>query len=84
MATPQPPQQPLVSAPVTLLDIYTRQVEMGAQLAVIGEQLKQLPDHEQRIRVLEASRARLAGACVAVGAVAGGAAGWVALVLTHR
>lgn len=38
---------------VTLLDIYTRQVEMNAQLAVIHEQLRAIPDHENRLRALE-------------------------------
>jgi hypothetical protein len=36
-----------------LLDIWTKQVEIGAQLGVISEQLKAIPDHEQRIRALE-------------------------------
>ena len=45
--------QPLASAPVTILDVYTKQVELGAQLAVIHEQLKAIPDHEARIRALE-------------------------------
>lgn len=75
---------PMPTAPVTLLDIYTRQVEMGAQLAVIAEQLKQLPDHENRLRVLEASRARLTGVCVTLAAITGGGAGWVALAVTRH
>jgi hypothetical protein len=31
--------------------------EMGAQLAVISEQLKDIPDHEHRIRLLEQAAA---------------------------
>ncbi len=38
---------------IRLLDVFAKQVEMGAQLAVISEQLRQLPDHEIRIRALE-------------------------------
>jgi hypothetical protein len=36
-----------------LLDIWTKQVEIGSQLGVITEQLKAIPDHEQRLRALE-------------------------------
>jgi hypothetical protein len=79
MTQPQVPQ-----APVTLLDIYTRQVEMGAQLAVIHEQLKAIPDHEQRIRLLEAARAKVWGAAAVLGAVGGGGAAWIALAVSHR
>jgi hypothetical protein len=82
--TQLPPQPPLPVAPVTLLDIYTRQVEMGAQLAVIHEQLKAIPDHEQRIRVLERAKATVWGAAAALGAVCGGGAAWIALAVTHR
>lgn len=80
--TDQPHLQ-MPAAPVTLLDIYTRQVEMGAQLGVIHEQLKAIPDHETRIRSLEAASAKLIGACLVVSALAGGAAAWIALVI-HR
>lgn len=38
---------------ITLLDIYTRQVEMASTLAVIHEQLRAIPDHETRLRSLE-------------------------------
>jgi hypothetical protein len=75
---------PMPSAAVTILDVYAKQVEMGAQLGVIHEQLKAIPDHEQRIRALESARYRLAGACTVAGALAGGAAGWIALVLSHH
>jgi hypothetical protein len=80
----EPPPHP------SLLDIYTWQLEMVTQvaviheqLAVIHEQLKAIPDHETRIRVLDASRARLAGAYLVCSALAGGGAGWLTL-LTHH
>ena len=38
---------------VTLLDIYTRQVQLDSKVDVIHEQLKAIPDHEDRIRALE-------------------------------
>jgi hypothetical protein len=71
-------------ASVSLLDVYTRQVEMGAQLAVIHEQLKAIPDHELRIRALESARARIWGAAITLGAIAGGGASWIALAVSHR
>jgi hypothetical protein len=36
-----------------LSQILLKQGEMGIQLAVISEQLKAVPDHENRIRSLE-------------------------------
>jgi hypothetical protein len=75
---------PTVSVPaaqVTIVDVFAKQVEMGAQLAVIHEQLKQLPDHEQRIRSLESAKAKVWGAAMVLGAIAGGGAGWVALAI---
>lgn len=85
MAEPQ--QVPAAVVPVVtvnMLDIYTKQVEMGTQLAVISEQLRDLPDHEARIRILETTRARLYGACALLAAVAGSAAGWLTLLTAHR
>jgi hypothetical protein len=66
------------------LDLYTEQVDMKAQLAVIYEQLRQLPDHEARIRMLEASRAKLVGACVALSAVVSTAGTWLGIILTRH
>ena len=84
MTAALPPQPPMPVAPVTLLDIYTRQVEMGAQLAVIHEQLKAIPDHEQRIRILEASRARLFGAAAAISVFISAAGTWIGVIVTRR
>jgi len=72
----------LVSEAAELLGAM--QVEMGAQLAVIHEQLKAIPDHEQRIRVLEAAKAKMIGASLVIGALGGGAASWIALPVTRR
>jgi hypothetical protein len=72
------------AAPVTLLDIYTRQIEMGGQLTLINERLNAIPDHENRIRALEASKAKLYGAAVTL-SVGGSAAGtWIGIILAHR
>jgi hypothetical protein len=50
---------------------------MGAQLAVIAEQLKDIPDHEARLRVLERARWPLPTMAV-VASVGAGIAAWVA------
>ena len=73
-----------MASPVTLLDIYTRQMEVSAALAVIHEQLKTVPDHEQRIRRLEASRAKLVGAAVAISATVSALGTWLGLVVAHH
>lgn len=78
------PIQPAMASPVTLLDIYTRQMEVSAALAVIHEQLKTVPDHEQRIRRLEASRAKLVGAAVAISATVSALGTWLGLVVAHH
>lgn len=83
--TPDIPQAPMMAAaPVTLLDIYTRQVEMGGQLAVIHEQLRAIPDHEARIRRLEEAKARIYGAAFAISVVTSTIAGYLGHVLTHK
>jgi len=84
VTTPQPPQAPLAAAPVTILDVFTKQVEMGAQLAVIHEQLKAIPDHEARIRVLEASRSKMMGAAAAVAALVSAGGTWIGVVVTRH
>jgi hypothetical protein len=95
------PHQPIAAGPADgmLAQILLKQGEMGTQLAVISEKLSDLPDHEQRIRTLEAaqpadheqrirvletSRAKIFGASVVLGAVAGGGASWIALAVTRR
>lgn len=69
-------------APV-LAQILAKQAEMSTQLAVIIEQLKTMPDHEQRIRVLERFRYTLAGMAL-LGGVAAGSLGYlIGWVLRH-
>lgn len=72
------------TAPVTLLDIYTRQVEMGAQLAVIHEQLKAIPDHETRLRRLESFYWKFVGAALAASALSSGLITWISLAVAHH
>ena len=72
------------AAQVTIVDVFAKQIEMGAQLLVIHEQLKQLPDHEQRLRALEAAKAKIWGAAAVLGAICGGGAGWIALAVARR
>jgi len=55
--------------------------EMGAQLAVITEQLKSIPDHEQRLRALERARWPLP-TVAGIAAVGSAVAAWVAVA--HR
>jgi hypothetical protein len=81
---PDAQHPPIPATPVTILDVYAKQVEMGAQLAVIHEQLKALPDHEARIRVLETARAKLLGAAMAVSAIVSAGVTWIGLGLTHH
>jgi hypothetical protein len=45
------PAEPV--AVIRLTDIYREQVAMSAQLAVMSEQLRQVPDHEARLRAVE-------------------------------
>lgn len=78
----QPPGYPV--ATVSVLDVFTRVVEMQVELATIRAALADLPDHEVRLRVLESAKAKVYGAAIALGAVAGGGASWIALALAHR
>ena len=70
---PDPQPQPVHV--IGLLDVYAEQVKMGAQLDVIKEQLKAIPDHEARMRALERFRFTLLGAAIAGEALAG-VIGW--------
>jgi hypothetical protein len=51
------------------------------KLAVMREQLKRIPDHEDRIRVLESAKAKLIGAAAAVSALVSAI---VTLIATHH
>ncbi len=76
--------QLLQSAPVTILDVYTKQIELGAQLAVIHEQLRAIPDHESRLRALERFRFTLMGAAIAVSAAVSGVGTWLGLMISRH
>ena len=97
MTTPPAPVIP--QAPVTILDVYTEQIKLGAQLSVIHEQLKAIPDHEARIRTVEAvlppnlearlgsletTKAKMIGAAVAVSALVSALGTWVGIALTRH
>ena len=67
--------------------IVDRQATMATDVAVIKAGMSAVTDHEQRIRVLEAARARVAAvwaAAAAVGAILGGLGGWLAAFFTVR
>lgn len=79
---PQPAM--MAVATVSVLDIFAKVVEIQVELGKINTRLDDIPDHETRIRVLEQTRARLYGACAVLAVIAGGGAGWLAVILSHR
>lgn len=68
---------------VTILDVYTRQVQLDAKLDIINDRLQAIPDHEQRIRILEAGRAKLAGAVLAASMLISAAGTWIGFLATR-
>ncbi len=78
------PAPVIPASPVTILDVYTKQVELGAQLAVIHEQLKAIPDHEARIRRLEEAKARIYGAALAISLIVSAAGTWIGVMVTRH
>lgn len=58
--------------------------EIKTQLAVISEQLKAVPDHENRIRVLETARAKAYGAAVASGILSSSVGGIIIWALSRH
>jgi len=76
---------PLIpQAPVTILDVYTKQIELAGDIKLIRQQLDAIPDHENRIRRLEDARAKMIGAAIAVSALVSGLGTWIGFVLNHR
>lgn len=67
-------------ASVSVVDIFTKVIEMQVQLAAISQQLTDLPDHEARLRVLERFRYTLAGLAI----VGGGLSGYVGYLIGRR
>jgi len=76
------PMQPV--ATVGMLDVFTKVVEMQVELAKINEKLYDLPDHEARLRVLEAAKAKVYGGAAVIAAVMGSGAGWLVLALARH
>jgi len=71
---------PPVDESVRLLDIYTKQIQLGTQIAVMDEKLKVITDHEVRLRVLERFRYTLMGVASAVGVVSA----WITNLILSR
>lgn len=68
MTQPLMPAQQIISQDIKLLDIYTKQIEMSADMKALKDTL---PDHESRIRALERWRYGLPlASLLAVGSVA--------------
>ena len=77
-------QMSVPASRVTLLDIYTRQIEMDGKLNVIGEQLKAIPDHEMRIRALEAFRWKMAAIAFLISLLSGLFSGYGVYLTSHH
>jgi len=65
-----------------LLDVYTEQIKISGQIDGIREQLKTIPDHENRIRDLERFKFTLMGVSV-VGGLTSGFVGYFIGHLVH-
>jgi hypothetical protein len=83
VSTPQvrPPADGALGS--TLSQILIKQGEMGVQLAVISEQLKVMPDHEQRLRALERFRFTLLGTVIAASAATSALGTWIGYSFHH-
>lgn len=77
MTAPQP-------SAATSDQILIKLGEMGIQLAVISEQLKDIPDHETRLRALERFRFTLMGAVVVISALFSALGTWVGLAVARH
>lgn len=74
------PNESVSSQLATVID---RQATMAADVAVIKERTGAIADHEQRIRVLETMRSRLAAVWSAA-VVFGAAFGWLITYLSRK
>ena len=85
----------LAPGAVTTADLYRELVGMRGDLSKILMHQERIDvrneaadrlhaDHEVRIRALEVAKWKLAGACIALSAVGGGGAAWIALALSHH
>lgn len=84
----------LAPGAVTTADLYRELVGLRTDITRAIERLAVIDtkthdaesrhnDHELRLRALEAFKWKLAGGCIALSIVSGGAAGWVALAIHH-
>lgn len=90
MSTPGP-ALPAVDPGAILAQILVEQGKTSTQLAVISEQLKAVPDHENRLRALETSHNKLAGAAATskiwatvISATVTAAGSWIGFLVTHH
>lgn len=67
-----------------LAQILLKLGEISTQVAVMQETLKQIPDHETRLRALETAKAKLYGGAIAAGTLSGGVATIIYWALTRR
>jgi hypothetical protein len=82
-----------------LAQLLIEQAKQGVQLAIITEQLKAVPDHESRIRAVEAqmplhleerlgsletTKARMLGLAASVSVIASAGGTWLGLLVAHR
>jgi hypothetical protein len=77
-------QQPAANPDGMLGQVLLELGKISTQVAVLGEQMKDVPDHEQRLRALETSKAKIYGAAAVLSVVMGGLSGWVSLILSRR
>lgn len=64
--------------------IMTTLGEIRTDVAVIKADLTKLPDHESRLRKLEDMRSRIYGGAIVLGAIFGGGAGVLAVVIGNN
>lgn len=77
----------LAPGAVTTADLYRELVGLRTDMVRAIERIAVVDqaraDHESRLRALEAFRWKLVGASLFFGALAGGAASWIALAIHH-
>lgn len=77
------PSPPAASADISA-QILFELGKLSTQIAVMDEKLKDLPDHESRIRMLENAKAKLYGGVIAVSALISGAGTWIGIVVSRH
>jgi hypothetical protein len=77
MTTPPAP----VSSDAMLAQVLLKLGEISTDVAVIKNDLKDLPDHEVRIRSLETSRAKIYGAAALMSIIFSALGSWIGLTV---